>query len=418
MASILYKTIVAGLAISTFSGSSAFASGLTAPSHYARVVPRLSLPLGDLFQNLYYEGNNIELRGPRTSAGLYIDSGPEVADRWREAAKRCRAIFVLRDSLYSQQDHPYRQTPYAPILPPSWITTAAHLAYLEHPIRPLTVFNVYDDGGWTSLLHPTDLFGSFPVSTALFKRATAQNNGSSPSKQREIYNARTTLILMAKDARFLIEAAPRGAVAVAQIGAERISFSDRKYFGAEIRRSHVIPIFVENPTVHEISEGKGSLPQNQSLHPEVVYMTTQVIYKRRLQDGDLAIERYDLSQPQERNRAIKLLEAIIPKGNTQKSMVWLWVTGPLSNKGELIGQDATTWVDLFRQELSASKVNGGRVVLFSKPSIDVPPGRFRQAAFDTYVQQFEQLAMPMSVNLTSKTIAPFFAPIVTAHAVD
>ena len=147
MASILYKTIVAGLAISTFSGSSAFASGLTAPSHYARVVPRLSLPLGDLFQNLYYEGNNIELRGSRTSAGLYIDSGPEVADRWREAAKRCRAIFVLRDSLYSQQDHPYRQTPYAPILPPSWITTAAHLAYLEHPIRPLTVFNVYDDGG-------------------------------------------------------------------------------------------------------------------------------------------------------------------------------------------------------------------------------------------------------------------------------
>lgn len=223
---------------------------------------------------------------------------------------------------------------------------------------------------------------------------------------------------MAEDARLLIEAAPRGAVAVAQIGAERICYSDRKYFGTEIRRNHIIPIFVENPTHHEQDEGKGSSPQNHSVHPEVVYMTTQVIYKRRLQDGDLAIERYDLSQPQERTRAIKILEAIIPKGNTQKSMVWLWVTGSLSNKGELVGQDATTWVDLFRQELDASKVNGGRVVLFSKPSIDLPSGRFRQASFDANVQQFEQLGMPMSVNVTTETLAPLIDPLVTALAAD
>ena len=147
-------------------------------------------------------------------------------------------------------------------------------------------------------------------------------------------------------------------------------------------------------------------------------MTTQVIYKRRLQDGDLAIERYDISQPQERRRAIKILESIIPKGDTRKSKVWLWVTGPLSNEGELVGQDATPWVDLFREDLRASKVHGGRVVLFSKPSIELPPGRFRQASFDTYVQQFEQLGMPMSVNLTSDSLTPLFEPIVTALVVD
>ena len=416
MTSNPFTTIFASAAI--LLSSSSLAADLIAPSHYARVVPRLQLPVGDLYQNLYYEGNNIELRGPRTSTGLYIDSGPKVADRWRQAAERCRAIFVLRDSLYCQQDHPFRQTPYAPMLPPNWVTTAAHLAYWEQPIRPLAVFNVYDDAGWTSLLRPTDLFGSFPVSNALFKRATAQNNGSSPSKQREIYNARTTLILMAKDTRFLIEAAPRGAVAVAQVGAERISYSDCKYFGSEIRRNHVIPIFVENPTPHERNEGKGTLPQNHTVIPEIASMTTQVIYRRRLQDGDLAIERYDLSQRKERARAINVLESIVPKSDERRTLVWLWVTGPLNNKGELTGQDATRWIDQFRSELAESNANGGRIVLFSKPSIELPLGSFRQASFDAYLQEFEQLAMPMSVNLSTKSITPLFEPLVTALAVD
>jgi len=416
MTSNTKKAIIFSLWIA-LSGS-AFASELIAPSHYARVVPRLQCPIGNLYKNLYYEGNNIELRGPRTTEGLYIDSGPKVSERWREAAQRCRAIFVLRDSLYSQQDHPFRQTPYAPILPPSWIAAAANLAYLEKPIQSLTVFNIYDDAGWTSLLHPTDLFGSFPISKALFKRATSQNIGSPPSKQREIYNARTTLIAMANDAQLLINVAPQGAVAVAQCGAEQISLSDRKYFGTQIRRNHVIPIFVENPTSHEQSEGKGTVPQNQTVIPEVVAMTTQVIYRRRLQDGDLAIERYDLSMRKERARAINVLESIVPKSDGQHTLVWLWVTGPLNNKGELIGQDATRWINQFRSELAESNANGGRIVLFSKPSIELPLGSFRQASFDSYVQQYKRLAMPMSVNLNTESLAELIGPIVTAHAVD
>ena len=113
-----------------------------------------------------------------------------------------------------------------------------------------------------------------------------------------------------------------------------------------------------------------------------------------------------------------MLESIVPKSDERHTLVWLWVTGPLNNKGELTGQDATRWINQFRSELAESNANGARIVLFCKPSIELPLGSFRQASFDAYLQEFEQLAMPMSVNLSTKSITSLFEPLVTALAVD
>ena len=57
-----------------------------------------------------------------------------------------------------------------------------------------------------------------------------------------------------------INVSAKGPAAVAQLAAEIMIASDAAYFCADLRRSKLIPIFVENPTDFERTEGKGHDP--------------------------------------------------------------------------------------------------------------------------------------------------------------
>jgi hypothetical protein len=366
---------------------------LSAKPRYERIVPRVTLRSWQRFENVIYEANNLVMRGPRDQeTGLYERDGAEIASTWRRYANGTRGLFVLRDSLFSQQDHPVANDPYAPLLPPNWITAVAHEASDSETFDLPELPAVDDDAGWRQFETEAQLFGDLPTSESVFEAAVGGGAGAA--------NARSTLHILYLDVRAMIAAIERGPRAVAQVGAERIAASDRAYFGVDTRRERIIPIFVENPTPHEIDEGKGIDLPDRDVSDEVLQTVFRVVYARRLEDGDLALERYDLSKAAERKRAVSALEALIPESanDDRTTKVWLWVTGELDPDKKLQGEDARPYIGELREAIDHADIDTSRLELFSKPSVALAEDDF-ESALKRELARFEALDMPMSVEL-------------------
>jgi hypothetical protein len=291
---------------------------LEAPPRYASVMIRAALPIGRRYANLGYEGNNKNFRGPASEADLYR-SGDDTAADWRLYAAGVGKLVVLRDSLFSQQDHPISQTPRALMMPPNWVSVAvAEVLAGRIPVAPRSAA-IDDDSAWVAT-DAAALFGSFPVSERLFLDATRPLDSldkASPDDATKTRNARLSMQSLAAAAQAMIDAAPHGPDAVARTGAEWIAASDRSYFGVELRRTKIIPIFVENPNEHEArDEGKGLGVWGRQLPEQAIALTREHVYARRLVDGDLALERYDLRHASEHERALALLETLLPPGSS------------------------------------------------------------------------------------------------------
>jgi hypothetical protein len=380
-----------------------------APAELEDVIPRVGAPLGQLCANLRYEANNPSLRGRRLPEGLYEDSGEVIAERWREAASSVRGLFVLRDALFSQQDHPLDHRAVALAMPPSWVTAAVAEVLSGRTPAPVVAPRPGDDAAWAAV-DAGRMFGSFPPSASLSGWARRPLAGAAPVTRARVENARAGVAALARSAQAMIDAAPGGAEAVARAGAEQIAASDRRYFGDALRRDHVVPISVENPNRHEIEdEGKGFMPMPTPLPApgavspaaleRAVRLATDAVLRRRLADGDLALERYDLTAPADRRRAIDLLERLIPRraSGAGRTVVWLWVNGRLDERG-VGGEDATAHIAGFRAEVAAADVDVARLRYLSKPHVALPgPGRAR--ALREAVARFRGLGLPLSVNL-------------------
>lgn len=246
------------------------------------------------------------------------------------------------------------------------------------------------------------MFGSFPPSEVLFKVATRRLTSMSDSNL--IYNARETIVILAGFAQRLIDWRKRDVETMIQEGAEIIAQSDTLYFGENIRRHHVIPIMVENPTHHEMEEGKGvAILGRRNISYKTIAAVRQAIYRRRLNDGDIAIERYDLSKPMERLRAINVLQELIPRSSSG-AMVWLWVTGRLRSDRIFEGEDASRYIDQFRQEVKTANIEESRLAYVSKPSIQLPKGSTMKHALDDAVNRFSGFHLRVSINITSERL--------------
>ena len=377
---------------------------LIAPARFAEVIPRLGFPYRRLYGNLTYEGNNPNMRGRRASSGLYHDQNGAVgAGRWRRAAASVAGLFVLRDSLFSQQDHPLDHRAFAPMIPQNWVTAAVAEVLEGRTPRPLRAPALEDDAAWTALNTPGAMFGSFPASQRLHGWATRSRDGVDPVSLSRIENARHTVIALAEQARAMVDVAGEGPEAVARAGAEQISVTDRLYFTTELRRNHVIPIGVENPNRHEIEdEGKGLEIAGRTVPRQAIALARDAIYRRRLRDGDIAIERYDISQPAERRRGIAFLERLVPSvegGATGGHLVWLWVTGPQEANAHL-GVDATAYFADFRAEAERASIDMSRVRFLSKPSVVLATGN-RGPALAEQTERLRRLGLPISVNLAT-----------------
>ena len=399
----------------TFPGYPAVDTSLLglAPQRYQHVVPRLSPPTGFRFRNLIYEANNMTLRGPRgEDDDLYESTGSEIAQRWREASAGVRKVFALRDALFSQQDHPIDHDPVAVMMPPSWVTVAVAESMAGRTIRPVTAPPLDDDAAWGAIETPAALFGSFPVSERLHATATRPRSVLAPERLR-VTNARRTVRSLAADAQAMIDAAADGPEAVAAAGAERISLSDRRYFGERLRREHMILISVENPNRHEIvEEAKGLTAHGRELPAEAIAIARRAIYRRRLADGDLAVERYDLTRRDERQRAIRLLETIIPREGEAvpgEARLWLWVHGGLDARG-VGGRDAAPFIERFRGEVADANVDIHRLDYLSKPHVRIG-GQHVAAQLDAMARRYQGLDLPLSLNVGSRFLERLFVEL-------
>lgn len=340
------------------------ASDWRAPAGYEHVVPRLSRRTRRVFSNLRYEGNNRALRTPfEQPAARCAD-----AERTRALAARTAGLFLLRDALFSQQDHPVQRPACALMLPPNWVTVAVDDAMAGRTTVPVQAPAVQDDGTWAELDTPERLFGGFPASQTLHRWATRERTNASEDDRRRIDNAREAVRTLAAAAERLRRAAPQGPEAVAREGAEIITSSDREYFGARMRHDHVIPLFVENPSEHEIvDEGKGLVVHGRSLDPAAVALTRRAVYQRRLQDGAMAIERYDITQPADVQRAIEVLQMLVPEGSGRGHHVYVWVGGPLVSGTERV-VDVHDRMPQFVTALDEANIEMSRVTVFARPA--------------------------------------------------
>jgi len=377
------------------------------PSRYASIVPKTSLER-PVFRDLVYEGHNVGLRGERDSGGMYAD-GVTVARRWRHVARGGRRLFALRDGLSAQQDHPTDQQWYALMMPASWVTAALANRAAGRPIVAVAAPPLDDEAAWRAPRTARELFGSFPPSRHLFRLATAPADGKDAARTR---NARRALQSLAADAAAMIAAVPHGAAAVAMAGAERIARSDRRYFGASIRRDHIILVAVENPTRDELLlEAKSPYDRERADTPaEIVAQARDAVYRRRLADGDIALERYDLSRAEERRRAIAVLEALVPRDRPSTGgVVWVWIVGPAGPRGPWFVPSADA-IAGFRREIAAANVDTARVRLLPRPGLKLPDGPARKMVFEESVDRFRTLDLPLGLVLDSRELAALIAP--------
>ena len=384
----------------------------SAPARYHRVSPRAYPQTPARFRDLVYECNNLEIRGPKVGA-VYSADGVEIATRWRRYAAGVGGVFVLRDSLWSQQDHPIGHRAYAPMMPPNWVTVAVAAAANGRALALPEAPPIDDDRAWSALTLSA-MFGDMPLSESLHRAASGADAAlSAGDRQALARNARHVHRLLTDDARAMWSAAPAGPAAVAAAGADRIAASDRAYFGAELRRRVVIPIFVENPNDHEVEEGKGMGVFGRTFDAAHTAQAMRAVYRRRLVDGDLALERYDLSNPTDRRRAIAVLEVLIPPGEpVGRGKVWLWITGRLDPRRKLQGEGPLAYAGTFRAELAAAQIDTSRLKLFAKPEIVLPRQGDRRGALEAAIDAHARhdVGFTLWAFETTRRLEALFAP--------
>ena len=331
-------------------------------------------------------------------------SGCDNARRQRAIVSRIRGLFVLRDALYSQQDHPIEHRACAIMMPSNWVTAAVADTMAGTRLRGLRAPVMDDDAAWAAIATPAAMFGSFQPSQNLFETARRPRAEGDAGEQARTRNARHNVRALAAEARHLLRAAPDGAEAIARAGAARIAMSDREYFGERLRHDRVIVLSVENPSEHEREdENKGFSIWGRDVPAEALRLTRDAVLRARLDDGALALERYDLTIEADRRRAIEVLEAIVPAGS-RGHRVWLWVGGGLIEGTERV-TDVSHLLPAFRRELAAASIAHDRVTVFNRPSFRL---RGHADEFEPTVDRFREMGLPLSVNAGSGALHRIF----------
>jgi tetratricopeptide (TPR) repeat protein len=372
-----------------------FADGplpLRAPERYAALVVRGRESAGERYVNLRYRPENRGLRGVQGPDDLFLYDGRRTARAWRSLAADVRGVFALRDSLYAQQDHPFLQDPYALVLPTDWIASAMRLAAAGLRPRPPALPEAGDDAGWTALADAPELFGSFPASPSLGGWATAPRASVEPELRPRIDHARASLRQLAAYADALAEAAEAGPDAVAQRGAELVAQGDRRYFGE--LRSQVIPVLVAGPwdpgAEHE---------------DDMAGRARRAILRARVRDGHAAVERYDLSEPTERRRAIELLRSVIPnQAAPPGGAVWLTVSGARRDDADNLWASASAHLVGFRAEVEKAGIDATRLRYLDWADAELPDGDARAAALRRLADERDAAGLAFSTHLSAREL--------------
>src|SRR5262249_51549557 len=249
------------------------------------------------------------------------------------------------------------------------------------------------------------LFGSFPPATRVSELARRPLASASDDDRARIANARATLAMLAADVDAMsgTDASP-----VARAGAARLAASARAYFADA--RAHRIPTYVETRSEHEQrDEGKGFIPWGVTVPDAPLALARHAVLAARLADGDLALERYDLTKDAERAHAVALLADLLPRGHAPHGgTVFVWVHAGLVGDASH-GPHPVPYVPRFRQELAAANIELSRVVLVVRPSLELSGGAARTRSFEAAVDRFRAATLPLSVHCASRAFADIIA---------
>ena len=367
------------------------------------ITLRLTGRLERLQPSFIYEGNNIRMRYWMGWRRFGILSGSFTAFKWRLLGLQGRKIFVLRDSLFGQQDNLSQHQPFSPMLSLNWILTA--ISTQNH--QPIHLPPPTADLDWTSISSPGDFFGEFQLPSNLFKLANTSLASSRFKSRTRIRSARFGLVELSRQINAVIQHDNQEPEALLSRSAELISSSDRKYFSPTIREKSIIPILVENPNPYEKGLGKGfSSPKAADVSEAVQFKALVQVLKRRLEDGDIALERYDISKDSEISRVVKLLEALIPEGYPGSHKVWIWINGPLDHSvsDRISGTGPLAFLPQFQRILDRSNIHLASLRLLAKPDLTKPMDQAQIHSLHRALSEYAKFKVYNSLNLTSHQV--------------
>ncbi len=363
----------------------------TVASRYKNVIPRADHTSTFLFNNLRYEGNNPDMRTAAEGEAPQLPTAEEVAGRWRTLITETNGMFVLRDALFSQQDHPYKHgTPCALMMPPNWITSAV-LVPNPTPMNPPAISN---ETAWqNSVNDPTGVFGSFPPSEDLLTYASQLSTDKPLTEQQQIFAARSTIQTLGFFAAELLQVRSQSDTdAVIERGAELIAAGDNAYFGSV--RDKAIPLMGVRPSEEDTRENKSFCIEGLKALEQACDQIIETVMRRRLVDGDLALQyryRYpfNLSSAAERLQAVTTLSRVIPPDAPPGGDVWLWIWA---------GPDSDDYaIDIFEDELRSAEIDLERLRFYAKPTFEFR-GSNASNQFETELDRYEEYGVTLSVN--------------------
>ena len=363
----------------------------TVASRYKNVIPRADHTSTFLFDNLRYEGNNPDMRATAEGEAPQLPTAEEVAGRWRALIAETDGMFVLRDALFSQQDHPFKHgTPCALMMPPNWITSAV-LVPNPTPMNPPAIS---EETAWqNSVNDPVSVFGSFPPSEDLLTYASQLSTDKPLTEQQQIFAARSTIQILGLFAAELLRVRSlSGTDAVIERGADLIAAGDKAYFGSV--RDKAIPLMGVRPSEEDTRENKSFCIEGLKALEEACDQIIETVMRRRLVDGDLALQyryRYpfNLSSTAERLQAVTTLSRVIPLDAPRGGDVWLWVWA---------GPDSDDYaIDIFEDELRSAEIDLERLRFYAKPTFEFR-GSDASNQFETELDRYEEYGVTLSVN--------------------
>jgi len=131
------------------------------------------------------------------------------------------------------------------------------------------------------------------------------------------------------------------------------------------------------------------------------------ILRARLRDGDAAIERYDVSDPDERGRVTELLRDALPSGaSSPGSTLWLLVSGPRAADEEDAWESAAAYLDGFRDEVAAAGIDASSLRYLDWSDVPLPEGDERGPALRRIAEERSVSGLAFSTDLLPRELRP------------
>jgi nucleotide-binding universal stress UspA family protein len=129
------------------------------------------------------------------------------------------------------------------------------------------------------------------------------------------------------------------------------------------------------------------------------------VLRARLQEGDAAVERYDISSPTDRRHAIGLLRAVVPGDATAPGgVLWVTVSGPPRPDAHGAWESAAAYLADFRAQLEDAGIDVARLRYLDWADAELPEGEGRALALRRLAEQRGAAGLAFATDLSGREL--------------